>query len=81
MIIIETARLGSKYQMVLPLSVRKALGVSAGDELLVLLLDNAAVLLPKPKSYADHLLGLHREVWADINPEKYLEEMRSWGNS
>ncbi len=30
---VETVRLGSKCQMVLPLRMRKALGVSEGDEL------------------------------------------------
>ncbi|RDV80913.1 AbrB/MazE/SpoVT family DNA-binding domain-containing protein [Ammonifex thiophilus] len=77
MAIVETVRLGSKCQMVLPLKIRKALGVTEGDELLVLFLGNAAVLVPKPKSYADRLLGLHREVWVGINLEKYLEEERS----
>lgn len=79
MAIVETIRLGPKCQMALPLRMRKAMGVTEGDELLVLSLGNAAVLVPKPRSYADHLLSLHREVWADINPESYLEEERnSW---
>ncbi|HAG06899.1 MAG: Transcriptional regulator, AbrB family [Clostridia bacterium 62_21] len=76
---IETVRLGSKCQMVLPLKMRKALGVSEGDELLALTLGNTVILVPKPKSYADRLLGLHRDIWAGTSPEKYLEEERaSW---
>uniref|UniRef100_A0A7C1F3D3 AbrB/MazE/SpoVT family DNA-binding domain-containing protein n=1 Tax=Ammonifex degensii TaxID=42838 RepID=A0A7C1F3D3_9THEO len=79
MTMVETVRLGSKCQMVLPLKMRRALGVSEGDELLALPLGKAVILVPKPKSYADRLLGLHREIWAGTSPEKYLEEERaSW---
>lgn len=74
---VETVRLGSKCQMVLPLRVRKAIGVSEGDELVVLTLGRTAVLVPKPKSYAERLLGLHREIWTSTDPEKYLDEERS----
>lgn len=76
---VETVRLESKCQMVLPLQVRKVLGVSEGDELLVLPLGNTVVLVPKPKSHAERLLGLHRDVWAGTDIEKYLDgERNTW---
>ena len=76
---VETVRLGSKCQMVLPLKVRRALGVSEGDELLVLPLGRTVVLVPKPERYAERLLGLHREIWEGVDPGKLLEEERnSW---
>lgn len=74
---VETIRLGSKCQMVLPLRVRRILGVSEGSELLALPLGNAVILVPKPKSYSERLLGLYREIWASTNPKDYLEEERS----
>ncbi|MGB9867359.1 MAG: AbrB/MazE/SpoVT family DNA-binding domain-containing protein [Bacillota bacterium] len=76
---VETIRLGSKCRMVLPMKLRKALGVSEGSELLALLLGNTVVLVPKPTSYADRLLGLYGDIWARTNPEGYLaEERNSW---
>lgn len=79
MSVIETIRVGSKCQLVLPLKLRKALGVSEGSELLALLMGNTVVLVSKPDSYADRLLGLHSEIWKTTNSDKYLEEERkSW---
>ncbi len=76
---IETVRLGSRCQMVLPARVRKSLGVGEGDELLIMVIGGTAVIIPKPKSYADRLLGLRREVWEGICPDEYVKgEREKW---
>lgn len=76
---VDTVKLGSRCQMVLPARIRKALGLSEGDEVLVTVSGNAAVVVPKPKSYADRLMGLHRDVWQGVDPDAYVrEERRSW---
>jgi AbrB family looped-hinge helix DNA binding protein len=65
--------------MVLPARVRKALGLSEGDEVLVTVNGNAAVVVPKPRSFADRLMGLHRDLWQGVAPDAYVrEERRSW---
>lgn len=69
-----TVTLSSKYQIVIPREARETLGLSAGDELLVLSKPDRVVIVPKPKKFARHMAGLHREVWQGA--EAYLQEER-----
>jgi len=76
---VTTVKLGARGQIVLPAKIRKALSLSQGDEVLVTVSGSTAVVVPKPKSYADRLMGLHREVWAEVDPDSYVREERdSW---
>jgi AbrB family looped-hinge helix DNA binding protein len=56
-------KVSSEYQVVIPQAAREALGLGAGDELLVLSKADRAVMMPKPKKFAQGTAGLHREVW------------------
>ena len=70
-------RLSSKYQVVIPQAAREALGLEAGDELLVLVKADRVVMMPKPKKFAERTAGLHRDVWQGA--EAYLKDERdSW---
>lgn len=69
-----TVTLSSKFQIVIPREAREALGLSAGDELLVLSKPDRVVIVPKPKKFARHMAGLHREVWQGA--ETYLQDER-----
>ncbi len=72
-----TVRLSSKYQIVIPQAAREALGLSAGDELLVLCKSDRVVIIPKPKKFTKRTARLHREVWQGANA--YLKNERdSW---
>lgn len=72
-----TVTLSSKYQIVIPQAAREALGLQAGDELLVLCKSDRVVIVPKPKKFAKRLAGLHREVWQGA--QAYLKDERdSW---
>ena len=80
-IMVNTIKLGRRYQMVIPAEIRKAMGLSERDELLVAKSGNAIIIIPKPKSYADHLMCLHKNVWQGIEPDAYVREERdSWGD-
>lgn len=80
-IVVNTIKLGSRYQIVIPAEIRKSMGLSERDELLVAKSGNAIVIIPKPKSYADHLMGLHKNVWQGVEPDAYVrEERNSWGD-
>jgi AbrB family looped-hinge helix DNA binding protein len=69
--------LSSKYQVVIPQAAREALGLEAGDELLVLCKPDRVVMIPKPKSFTRRLAGLHGEVWSGA--AAYLEdERKTW---
>lgn len=69
-----TVTLSSKFQIVIPREARDAMGLSAGDELLVLSKPDRVVIVPKPKKFAKHMAGLHREVWQGA--ESYLQDER-----
>jgi len=73
------AKLNSKNQITLPSNMRKKLNIQAGDHLLVDVQDGVMLLIPQPKSYTDHMQGLHAEIWENINTEKYFdEERKAW---
>ena len=69
-----TVTLSSKFQIVIPREARAALGLSAGDQLLVLSKPDRVVILPKPKKFAKHMAGLHGELWQGA--EAYLHDER-----
>lgn len=58
-----TAKLSSKYQIVIPKKIRKKLNLNSGDELIMKVEDDKIVMRPKPKSYTEYMLGLGKEVW------------------
>jgi len=66
------ATLSSKNQIVIPREARKALGVKAGDKLLVGVRDGMLIVMPKPKSFAKAIRGLARGTY----PEDYLKKER-----
>jgi AbrB family looped-hinge helix DNA binding protein len=79
---IKTLKIGKKSQIVLPVSIRKKLHISEGDEIIIHSIGNTIVLVPKPKRYADHMKGLHAEMWEDENPDLYVNKLREeWKNS
>ena len=73
-----TVKLSSKYQVVIPQPAREALGLQAGDELLVLCKNDRVVMIPKPKKFSRRTAGLHRELWQQ-GAHAYLRgERGSW---
>ena len=37
------------------------------------------IIHPKPKSFTNYMVGLHKEVWKDVDTDTYLnEERKSW---
>lgn len=45
-------KLSSKHRIVIPREIRDALGVKAGDSLLIVACGDTVILLSKPKKYA-----------------------------
>jgi AbrB family looped-hinge helix DNA binding protein len=69
------AKISSKNQIVIPKEVRKALGLKAGDKLLVHVSGTTVTLMPKPKDHLKALYGLARGLYGD----DYLrKERESW---
>ena len=69
------ATLSAKNQIVVPREARSALGLKAGDKLLVVVRGDVAIVLAKPKSYERAIRGLARKPYQ----AGYLgKERRSW---
>jgi AbrB family looped-hinge helix DNA binding protein len=77
-----SVKVSVKYKITIPKIARKELNLKKGDRLLVDVQDSVIVLIPEPKHYADHLQGLHSEIWKDIDIQEYLSgERKAWTNS
>jgi AbrB family looped-hinge helix DNA binding protein len=69
------ATLSTKNQIVIPREAREALGVRAGDKLLVVVRGDKVIVLEKPKAHHAAIRGLGRGAY----PERYVKkERRSW---
>jgi len=66
----------SKNQIVIPREAREALGVKAGDKLLVVVRGENVIVLQKPKSHRLAIRGLGAGQYRDGYLEK---ERKSWG--
>lgn len=78
----ETVRISGKNQIVIPKSARKELGLSPGDELVVHAERELLIMKPKPRNYTEHMQGLHRKVWDDVNADAYIErERKNWSTT
>jgi AbrB family looped-hinge helix DNA binding protein len=73
-----TAKLGLRYQIVVPKDVREILKLKPGDRLEVKVEDGKVVMIPQ-QSHASRLFGKHRELWQDTDPVAYIRsEKESW---
>jgi AbrB family looped-hinge helix DNA binding protein len=71
----KEATISGKNQIVIPREAREALGVKAGDKLLVIVRNGQVIILQKPKSYQAAIHGLARGTY----PKSYLrKERESW---
>jgi len=72
-----TAKVSTRYQVVIPRLVRESLQIQPQDTLLFLLDGDTVILRPQPASFTKATRGLYRELWPD--PDDWLEEERaSW---
>jgi AbrB family looped-hinge helix DNA binding protein len=55
-------KLSTKNQIVIARDVREALGVKAGDRLLVVPRGNTVILLRKPKKYSNAIAGMAKDL-------------------
>ena len=72
-------KVGPKYQVVIPQSIRRRVPIAPKNEVLVEEIQGVILILPKPKSFSDFLLGLGKETWKGIAPKNYVrKERRDW---
>ena len=68
-------KLSTKNQIVIPREIRDALGVKAGDRLLVVPRGDTVILLRKPKKYSRAIAGMGKGLFG---PGYLAEERESW---
>jgi AbrB family looped-hinge helix DNA binding protein len=69
------ATISSKNQIVIPREAREALGLRAGDKVLVVVRGKRVLMLQKPKSHREAIRGLAGAAY----PAQYLQkERQSW---
>ena len=69
------AKLSSKNQIVIPREAREALGIKAGDKLLIVVRGDSISVRRKPSNFRKALSGIAKGLY----PEDYLQKERaSW---
>jgi AbrB family looped-hinge helix DNA binding protein len=68
-------KLSTKNQIVIPREIRDALGIKAGDRLLVVPRGDTVILLPKPKKYSEAIAGMGKGLFG---PDYFVRERESW---
>ncbi len=74
----EQATIASRNQIVIPREARQALGLKAGDKVLVVVRGKSAVVLRKPDSYRAAVRGIARKPYSSRHIQK---ERQSWRDS
>ena len=73
---VERVKVSNANQIDVPADAREKLQIEPGDYLRVQVRSGSIVLIPEPKSHSRELRGLHGEIWRDIDPMEYLDDLR-----
>jgi len=75
----ESVKVSTKYQVVIPREARRELDINEGDELLVQVKDGLMMIMKRPPSYTEFTRGLGSSVWEGVDIDKYVRgERESW---
>jgi len=74
-----TATVSSKGQITLPAELMRAMKLKAGDKLLVELIGDQLVIMPKPASWVDHFVGSMKGTYGKTPEEvdAYVASLRA----
>ena len=70
-------KVGPKYQVVIPLSIRKKVPILPRKEVWVEEVNGAIIILPQPKSFTEFMIGLGKNAWEGIDPKSYVKKERA----
>ena len=73
---VSEVKVSSKYQVVIPKEAREKVGLGKGDTLIVDVENDVITMRRRPESFTEYGRGLHRDVWEDVDADRYLEELR-----
>ena len=70
-------KVGPKYQVVIPQSIRKKVPIFPKKEVLVEEVNGVIIILPQPKSFTEFMFGLGRSAWEKTDPRSYVRKERA----
>jgi len=70
-----SVKVSTKHQISVPSAARRALGIKAGDRLMVEIRDHEIALVPRTERAADRLRALGRGYYGD-DPVAYIRALR-----
>jgi len=70
-------KVGPKYQVVIPLSIRRKVPILPRKEVWVEEVNGAIIILPHPKSFTEFMIGLGKNAWEGIDPKSYAKKERA----
>jgi AbrB family looped-hinge helix DNA binding protein len=70
-------KVGPKYQVVIPQTVRKKVAIFPKKEVIVEEVNGAIIILPQPKSFTEFMFGLGKEAWEGVDPKAYVKKERA----
>ena len=71
-----SVKVSTKHQVVVPSEARRALGIAAGDRLMVEVTSDAVILRPRTQKAGARLRGLGQEAWVGVDPVEYVRQIR-----
>jgi len=76
----NVAKLTSKFQITIPVDIRRRLGLHQGDAVVIDLEGDKAVLRPVHGGHVERMTGLGKDVWVRLGGgDAYLQSERaSW---
>lgn len=76
---ITTSKLSSQNQIVIPKALRQMWSLKHGDIIRWVIDQSKAIVQPQPASWTENMSGLHKEIWRDVDVDKWLKkERRAW---
>jgi AbrB family looped-hinge helix DNA binding protein len=70
-------KVGPKYQVVIPQTIRKKVHIHPQNEVLVEEVNGAIIILPQPTSFTEFMIGLGKETWKGIDPKVCVRKERT----
>ena len=70
-------KVGPKYQVVIPRPIRNKVRLQPQNEVLVEEVNGVIIILPKPTSFTEFMLGLGKEAWKGVDPKSYVRKERA----
>ena len=69
-------KVSSKHQIAIPAEARRKLNIKSGDTLIVEVIGEHLLIMREPEDWILFMRGLGKEVWAGVDPDKYVDELR-----